>query len=193
MRLQKTLLRGVFGPSDLGRWSNASNLLPMWNSRTIQMAALIPAGSRVLDVGAGAMVLKDHLPERCLYTPADLVARSPDTLVWDLNSNDWPDLPGADVVFLSGVLEYVVDLERLLHRLYRGSTFIVASYALYPGGGRRGRLRRRSRGWVNDYSQDALLSLFLHHGFHCEHMEAWYDQGLFRFRKMQIQPAFVRD
>lgn len=156
------------------------------------MAALIPRGSRVLDVGAGAMVLKDHLPEGCLYTPVDVVARSPETLVWDLNSTDRPDLPGADLVFLSGVLEYVADLDGLLKRLYECTTFIVVSYASF-GGGRIGRLRRRARGWVNDYSREELLSLFLHHGFHCEQAQAWYDQGLFRFRKMQIQPAFVRD
>jgi hypothetical protein len=192
MRLQKTLLRGVLGPSDLGRWSKASSLLPVWDSRTIQMAALIPAGSRILDVGAGAMVLKDHLPERCLYTPADLVARSAETVVLDLNGPELPRLPATDVVFLSGVLEYVVDLDRLLKHLYESTTFIVASYASSRGD-RMGKLHRRSRGWVNDYSQDTLLSLFLHHGFHCEHVGAWYDQGLFRFRKMQIQPAFVRD
>ena len=191
-RLPRTLLRSLVGPSDVRRWSDPSNLHPAWDARTVQMAALIPPGSRVLDVGAGAMVLRDHLPAGCAYTPLDLVARTPETIVCDLNSPTPPGLPASDVVVLSGVLEYVEDADRLLGHLYRVTTFVVASYAVARGG-RMEKVRRRASGWVNDYDGDRLVSLFLHHGFHCETSERWQDQMLYRFRRMQIQPAFVRD
>jgi len=153
---------------------------------------MILPGSRVLDVGAGSMKLRDHLPEGCFYTPLDVVARSPNTIVCDLNT-EIPRLPQTDVAVLSGVLEYLEDFDTLLSRLYESTTYVVASYAMTHGGSLRSRLRRCFQGWVNGYSLDHFLSVFLHHGFHCEETGVWYDQTLFRFRKMQIQSAFVRD
>lgn len=193
----RTLLRPLFkqwlSPTDHERWHRLSSSPTAWDSRSAKIGTMLAPGSRVLDVGAGSMRLREHLPEGCSYIPLDLVARCPEAIVCDLNTPDIPRLPETDVAVLSGVLEYLEEPGVLLSRLYESTTRIVASYAVANAAGLRQHWRRRFHGWVNDYSVNQLLSIFLHHGFHCEGMDVWHDQAIFRLRKMEIQPAFVRD
>jgi hypothetical protein len=56
------------------------------------MARGIRPGSRVVDVGAGAQALRSALPPHCTYVPIDIVQRTPDTVVCDLNREDPPTL-----------------------------------------------------------------------------------------------------
>ena len=71
-------------------WSDVGN---RWPSRIAAVAALIPPGSSVLDIGAGAQGLRNALPPSCAYTPADLQQRTPDTLVLDVAQADMAGPP----------------------------------------------------------------------------------------------------
>ena len=53
------------------------------------------------------------LPPDCTYTPSDIVARSPDFLVSDLNEKIPFELSRFDTAVFSGVLEYVYDIEKV--------------------------------------------------------------------------------
>src|SRR5436190_22890161 len=109
------MLLAVLGGSDYRRWARAENLKDRWDSRTKLIASLVPAGSRVIEFGAGKRQLERHLHPSCTYLPSDIVDRGPGTLIIDLNADPLIDLGPhrVDPAALSGVLEYVHDLPPL--------------------------------------------------------------------------------
>lgn len=141
-------------PTDRCRWSVEANLLPAWRTRSEIAARLIPPGLSVLDLGAGRMALRDLLPPSNSYVPADLVARSDDCLVVNLNQGELPT-GHYDVVVVLGVLEYMRDPMWLLRSTARVASRLVLSYFTYDGGGASD---RRANGWLNSLSQSELIS-----------------------------------
>jgi hypothetical protein len=135
------------------------------------------------------MMLRDHLPDGCTYTPSDLVDRGPGTVVCDLNAPELPEFAPHDVAVFSGVLEYVNDIDSLLEQISRSVNFIVASYSdrrQFPG-----RLARRSRGWVNDLGPQEFQAIFVRLGFGCDQVETWRGQKIYRFvRTGAVKPSF---
>ena len=189
--LQHPLLRGVSRiirtvalkctrGSDLRRWCDDASLHDGWAERTALLAEWVPPGSRVLDIGAGRRALRALLPPGCTYIPADLVHRGSDTFTCDLNASVLPPFPDHDVAVLSGVLEYVHDVPRLIAHLGRASGHVVASYASVRHGD--GVLARRRHGWVNDYGEEQLRRLFDECGFRCRMRRQWREQDLFLFQ-----------
>ena len=164
------------------RWSDKSSLSSDWDSRTILIAGLIPEGSRVLEFGAANLVLKDHLPDGCTYQPSDIVSRSEDTIVCDLN-RCMPNLEGTytHVVF-SGVLEYIYDIPRLLEYIGGKTQYIVASYSttdVVPD-----YVTRKRNGWVNHCSDEKIVRMFRDRGFALESRYTWKYQAIYVFVKM---------
>ncbi|WP_017302954.1 methyltransferase domain-containing protein [Spirulina subsalsa] len=180
----KTLVRKYTGKSDTERWSQVTNLHQSWDTRTQQMAALLTANSSVLEFGAGRMVLKQHLPAGCSYTPSDLVDRGENTLICDLNAATLPAFPAHDVAVFSGVLEYVNDVPKLISHLAPSVKVILASYAVYE----KNTKERRRRGWVNDYTSNEFIALFAERGFQCVHTEIWQSQVIHKFMKFDCHP-----
>jgi hypothetical protein len=177
MRGMGTLFRKSLGGSDYKRWSTSANLSPSWDARTKRIANLIEAGTSVIEFGAGRLVLKAHLPEKCSYTPSDLVDRGEGTIICDLNSDTLPGFPPHDVAVFSGVLEYVNDVPRLILSLSGQVKIILTSYAVSD----KKRKNRRVQGWVNDYSTEEVIEIFKNVGFQCEHSESWQSQMIFKF------------
>lgn len=99
------------------RWADVSKTFGHSNpQRAKEVAAkLIGFGVRsVLDIGCGNMKLKEYLaPEQIAYIPADVVQRSPECLVVDLNTAPVPRCD-AECVVMVGVLEFLTDIERVL-------------------------------------------------------------------------------
>ena len=147
--------------SDYKRWENTKNLSPKWESRTLQMANLIPPNASVIEFGAGRMVLKSHLPSGCTYTPSDIVDRGEGTLICDLNGVELPIFSPHEIAVFSGVLEYVNDVPRLVAHLSENVDTIIASYATLDNNQRN----RRANGWVNDYSSEQFVAIFRQCGY----------------------------
>jgi hypothetical protein len=174
-----TSLRKFTKGTDYGKWRDESNLLPEWDSRTRQIAALIKPGASVLEFGAGRMVLRDLLPEGCRYVPSDLVDRGNGTIVCDLNAKVLPEFPKyCDTAVFSGVLEYVHDVQRIISHI-SFVEIVVASYVVTDV--RPNRVVRLASGWVNSYSSTEIKELFLKAGFRCNHVERFQCQEIFRF------------
>lgn len=180
-RAAATSLRRLRGQSDYQRWGQREALFGAWDERTRLIGSQVPAGSRVLEFGAGRMALRNFLPEGCAYTPSDLVDRGPGTLVCDLNGAALPDFGRYDVAVFSGVLEYVHDVPRLVSHLAGSVDTIIASYASREANGRN----RRAHGWVNDYTSHAFLRLFEHKGFECKRALTWRSQIVCVFGKRE--------
>jgi hypothetical protein len=176
-----TWLRYFSGQSDVNRWDDPSALWPEWDDRTRLMVTLIEPGSSVLEFGAGRMATKEFLPEGCSYTPSDIVDRGEDTIVCDLNAPQLPDLPFHDVALLSGVIEYVNDVPRLLTHLSGIVKIILVSYS--PCESFIEKIERRSHGWVNDFSEPEFEKLFANIGFYQAATTSWKKQKIIKFVK----------
>jgi hypothetical protein len=157
----RALVCRLLGTPDYARWSNPAHF-DDWEDRTRAIAALIHAGSRVVEFGAGSGLLQRYLPRDCTYVACDLFRRDADTIVFDLNG-DLPDLGGGfDVAVFAGVLEYVRSIPTLLKWIAGQSDRVIASYcyARTPARSLSRLLEHYSRagdGWVNSYSRQELI------------------------------------
>jgi hypothetical protein len=133
-----------------------------------QLAAqFIPAGARVLELGCGRMALKRFLPHGCEYRGCDLIAREPDTIVCDLNAEEFPTQAAAeaDVIVMLGVLETIVDVESFFTHLRFCKRDVLLSYCARD---LTGKCDRAALGWINDFSFFDLARLFDRFGFRIE-------------------------
>lgn len=133
--------------TDTRRWAQLDSLATQWDARAAMAAEWIPEGSRVLDIGAGAMALGSVLKPGCTYQPADVVERRPGCFVADLNRGEFP--PGSyDWITFLGVLEYVHDVDAALERARGAAPRMIVTYCTFTPGADVA--IRRGMGWVND-------------------------------------------
>ena len=146
------------GRTDVARWANPAQLETAWDARALIAADFIPAGSRVLDIGCGAMKLELHLPFGCSYVPSDVVRRDDRTIVVDLNENGLPAraVADADWVVMLGVWEYLYKPAEILAALGRTGKSVLCSYCTRDT---TSHLDRQSLGWVNDFSLAEFIEL----------------------------------
>jgi hypothetical protein len=152
------------GATDRERWADPARLEEAWQARAVLAADLVPAGSRVLDLGCGAMTLERSLPFGCAYQPCDLVARDERTIVTDLNAAGPPEaaVAACDLVVMLGVWEYLFRPDEIFAALARSGRPIVCSYCPTE---LTAHLDRRALGWVNDLSLAAFLELARQNGY----------------------------
>lgn len=191
LRSAKFAFRRIFRRSDPEKWSSGASLRSEWDERTLRLAALISPNSRVLELGAGRRSLERYLPPGCTYVPCDIVSRGPDTIVFDLNQQPRPELGeiAADVVVISGTLEYVHDLPSVVEWLARSvAAKCICSYATCqtkPKSFRRTweSILRSSNGWMNAATEDEFVECFASAGYRCLHAESWGVQRIFVFEQ----------
>ena len=150
------------------------------NCGTKKAAALVPNNSRVIEFGAGNRLLERYLDSSCTYMASDLVDRGPVTLICDLNQRPLPDLGEDvyDVAVLLGVLEYVRDVPSVLDWLAKYVQVFVLACAPaktkgYTLSAVRETLGRLKAGWMNNYREEDLQSLFRERGFDLVQDENW--------------------
>lgn len=157
--------------TDHFRWTQSNNFENSWAARSSFAAAMCADSKAVCDIGCGMQTLRSLLHNGVTYLPADLVKRTEDTLVCDLNKKQLPDeyLRRADTVTMLGVIEYVYDVPWLFSALSSYSLRVILSYN--PSDLRsapRRRLFRFSRnctGWVNDFTIGQLMRMIGASGF----------------------------
>jgi hypothetical protein len=188
-RILKNASMRALGLSDYKRWSSPRGLEEWWDERTMAIARLVPAGSSVIEFGAGRRQLEKFLPAACTYTPSDLVDRGEGTIVCDLNDRPLPNLshiaPGVGI--FSGVLEYLGDVPALARWLAsEGVKTCIASFDPVPSGlgmisRYRELVRRRYWGYMNNLTEEDLLRSFASAGFACTHRQTWTSQIIMVF------------
>jgi FkbM family methyltransferase len=154
-KIQRVLALKEARASDAGFWADPGNLQDLADERAKAAAALLPRKGRILDLGAGLMRLRAHLPTDVAYVPADLVPWVPETLVCDLNQGQMPQ-GTYDAVALLDVLEYLHDPRDVLERCRTLSSNLVLSYRLHQG---EAVAARRAQGWFNDMDDASLRQL----------------------------------
>jgi hypothetical protein len=143
---------------NLPLWSSASEFDEAWKARIALMARYVDRPGAVADFGCGPMWLEEFLPPGNTYVPIDYIPRDDRTIVLDLNADPLPDLH-AQVAVMSGVLEYVRDLEPLVSQLeQQGFTRLIVSYNTVDRVPRL--IVRKAFNWVSHLHLDELLTLF---------------------------------
>jgi hypothetical protein len=128
-----------------------------WPGRARSVAQLVPAGSSVIDLGAGAQGLRLQLPRDCTYTAVDLPE-------FDMNRGHWPE-GEYDVAVMAGVLEYARWPAAAFSHLRRLAPLAIVTYA--HGG------RKRDSLWVNDLTADEIMVMAGKAGFTAEAAGTW--------------------
>jgi len=175
---RRSLEGGEGEPTDFARWRKVVQETPSWDERNQLIASLIPPGSSVLDIGAGAMTLSRYLARDTHYTPMDTVAASQQTVAVDFNACQIPELSWSyDFAVCSGVLEYILPVHLFLDTVARWAHTIILSYAtsdLTPGA-----TARRRNGWLNHLSDAELRRLFVAHGLRLKSTIPWERQLIY--------------
>jgi hypothetical protein len=180
------------GQSDLTRWSDPAQLEPAWEARALAAGDIVAAGTRVLDIGCGAMKLERYLPFGCSYVPMDIVRRDERTIVADLNAGCIPDsaLADCDLIVMLGVWEYLYRPDEMFAACARAGRAILCSYCDTAS---TAHLDRRALGWVNDFTQDEFVELARRYGYRAQlvrRVDA--NQQLYKFSAAPLPAARVR-
>jgi hypothetical protein len=177
----RTLRSRLFGQTDLARWIDTSNFDAEWEERTQLIARIVPKHTRVIEFGAGKRQLESYLDPTCSYFPSDLVDRGGNTIVLDLNSRPLPDLSHLklDVAVFAGVLEYISELDSVVLWLSYQVAMCIASYGCAHTQPRtidrfNETIRRTGAGWINTFTEDALVQTFGAGGFILTETHDWH-------------------
>lgn len=143
-------------------WRQVERFDLSWKNRIRVMATFIPEGSTVMDLGCGPMWLKEFLPLGCSYIGVDYIPRCGNCIVADFNKGEFPNCK-ADVAFVSGCLEYIVQPDAFMSKISDAVPFCILSYCsleYFPVIS-----ERRSRAWINDLTLPALTEIARQKGF----------------------------
>jgi SAM-dependent methyltransferase len=97
-----------------------------WSARARVAASFIPPESRVLDLGCGAGLLRDLLPQGCSWVGYDLRPLHSEIRPIDLDSGDFPH-GSHDYVVLLGVLDWLGSPGSLLKKARLSAANLIAS------------------------------------------------------------------
>jgi hypothetical protein len=165
--------------SDINRWKNSSELFEDWNQRTSILGSYVTPGAKVIEFGSGNMSLKAELPENCTYTPSDIVKRTEETIICDLNQPISFDLFIYDTAVFSGVFEYVYDIDAVFKQLEKHINHLILSYACSDICTHN----RLINGWLSDYKEEQLLEIFQKYKYQVINKQEWRQQTIFNLQK----------
>jgi len=139
-----------------GDWKNIEYFDESWFDRIKLMSRYIPSRKSVMDLGCGKMWLKTMIPDS-KYFPVDYKKRDDTTIVCDFNKHEFPDV-SADVIFISGCLEYVEDYEWFIKEIGRCSQRCIVSYCTIESVPNTA--TRKKRAWKNNLKKEELIEIF---------------------------------
>jgi hypothetical protein len=175
----KTIALKAHKKSDIERWSENNSLYENWNQRTALLATFLSETAKIIEFGAGAMYLKQFIKATQTYVASDIVKRFPETLVVDLNGPLNIDLSLYDTVIFSGVLEYVYDIESLFEKMEQEKiNQIILSYCCSDVM----KVSRAKNGWLSDYTQMQLESIFKKNNYKIVNHQIWEKQTIFNLK-----------
>ena len=152
-------LRVRFTKTDTKRWRQVSREVPHWDERNAIIGTLVPEDVSVVDLGAGAQTLRQHLKRSCRYQPCDIIQSSEDVICCDFNSKRYPVLARKyDYVVCSGVFEYIRDPGDFVSQIRSYGDVIILTYNPYRPGASK--IERLACGWLNHLTEPQIAELF---------------------------------
>jgi hypothetical protein len=179
-RARLTRALAEVGGSEGVRWADPAELLDGADTRAQLAAKHIPAGSSVMDLGAGVMRLRAALAPNCKYLPIDLVQFAEASEVLDFNQGHFPER-AVDFVTALDVVQYIHDAPALLRRCAAAAPNLILSYPLAKARGDSG--ARRREGWFNDFDESTLMNMLDAAGWKVESREPMEISEMFLCRR----------
>ena len=147
-------------PAQENTWGQSYKYTAEMTARIKRMLTLIQDRDvhSLMDIGCGRQECGKMLDKTITYYPVDQHQHLPTTVVKDLNAGEFLEIP-VDVVFCSGVLEYIYDLDSLLEKIRCYGNSVLCSYRntdTHPW---------RHPIWVNHLSHSDFLQMWEKHGF----------------------------
>jgi FkbM family methyltransferase len=164
LRIQRTMAHIEARAPDGGFWADFENVKPGAEERAKAALPWLSGCKSVLDLGAGAMAIKEMLPEDVTYWGADLVPWTPETVSVNLETA-FPNLQ-TDAALLLEVIEFLCEPAPCLVGALNATRRLILSYNLLAQD--ETIEERRQRGFVNDYTLDELESLLRSCGWRIE-------------------------
>lgn len=145
--------------------------------------------SSIIDLGCGKQDLRKYLPRHIKYIGYDAFKLCDTTKVIDLNKDAITDK--ADCVFISGVIEFLFNIDNLIENLKKITPMFIGSYNFYED------VKVRNKMWANAYTKKYLyrklsgggiIDTILHRKFKKEKeikmpQETGYTDTIFIFKK----------
>lgn len=129
----------------------------------------------ILDIGCGQEYLKSLLPNNLKYIGLDIIKRSDNTIVADINNIKNAQLKYYDYVFCSGVLEYIDNLENFLKEIRYHGVWFIFSYA----SNNTSIEERIKSDWVNHYTKEEFEKLLEKLNFQILNKKNWKNQDIY--------------
>jgi hypothetical protein len=168
--------------TNFDRWRTIGREDSKWHSRYEMLVRYVRPFDRVLELGCGSQHLRGLLHETCRYTPTDVIQRTPDCHVVDLNSSSLPSLAAHDICIAAGVFEYVADVSAVIDWACSLADSLAFSYCTtndYPSIEKR----HFEYGWFSHLTHDALLASCSTRGISCTRVGRWHRQNLYFARR----------
>lgn len=148
-----------------------------WEERSFVMSKFIPLDCKsLLDLGCGEMHIRKFLPANTKYYGCDYKKRDSDTIICDLAKGEFPSL-NVDTIFISGVLEYLVNWRDVLKKCSQHCNQIILSYSTTESAPKRDPI------WVNSISSQELIEKALKMGFKLVGQDRFNTSDIFNFVK----------
>lgn len=183
LRLSRAFLRRPTSSMMCSYWLPLDKHSNCWSERSFSLLQMVPeSATTLLELGCGRQDIRAEVRKRMMYQPSDLVKRSDDCIVLDLNNLNHINamvLPSYDVVLASGVLEYVKDLPSALDWACQIADSLIVSYCSLDG--LSDLATRMESKWLNHYTTQEFVQMFAARGFDLIVCSEWQQQSLFRF------------
>lgn len=158
------------------KWQIESDFDPSWKLRIKNMSKYIEPNESILDLGCGLGWLKEFIFDTNIYFSSDLYSRDDQTIVCDLNKYQYPEIEKVDVVFISGVLEYINDWQWFFDKICSMCNKIILSYCtqeLFPD-----IIYRKQLFWVNSLTLSEITNTLQDRGFAINYFEEDSEIGI---------------
>lgn len=157
----------------------------LWDYRIKKMIEYVDFNDveSIMDLGAGGQHVRKYLPKNVKYIPVDYVQREHcmETVICDFNNDEFPQYH-VDLIYLSGILEYIEKPEEWIRKVCDCCEYVVLAYNTFNTESIN---ERESRGWISHLNKDEIIMYFSVNGFKCVACDKYseYIEVFFKFEK----------
>lgn len=157
----------------------------LWDYRIRKLLDYVDLASisSLMDLGAGGQHVKQYLPDTVRYIPVDYKQREycMETIICDFNAGEFPTCQ-ADVVYCSGILEYIEKPEEWIRKICSCCGSVVLAYNVVAT---ETIAEREGNGWICHLTDEELVGMFAKCNFICVAHDRYdsYKETFYKFVK----------
>jgi hypothetical protein len=166
-------------------WEDSEYFDREWTKRIEKMSSFLDGAEKsVCDFGCGPQWLRKYIPKKIEYVGVDYKNRGFDTVVCDINNKELPEeCFRNDVIFCSGFLEYVEDLDWFIKSVCQTANKLICSYCSLDSVPSIN--QRVGNGWVNHLHLEEIINIVLSNNFSLINIERYNGNTLMSFKKIK--------